>query len=203
MSTLEFGVCLRELLARAGFSATSLANIGAHSLKSTTLSWLARAGVDREVRRVLGYQIKKDERSMEAYSRDSLSGPLRALTGVIRSIAAGEFHPDETRSGYFPPAAASSSAAPAASTCTASSSTCSSPSATPASSVDGSDIENPDLDPENEAAGDTSGTLILNKTTKFVHISDGERLRCGKVLPVHKEVVAEVPASARRCPRCF
>ena len=33
------------------------------------------------------------------YSRDSLSGPLRKLTKVLRNIKAGKFQPDETRSG--------------------------------------------------------------------------------------------------------
>ena len=101
MTTLEFGACLREILHRGGFSAAELGNIGAHSLKSTTLAWLARAGVDRDVRRVLGYHIRPDERAMEAYSRDSMAGPLRTLVATISAVATGRFRPDETRSGYF------------------------------------------------------------------------------------------------------
>ena len=111
MTTFEFGLAVRTLLGERGFSPEDLKDIGAHSLKCTTLSWLAKAGVNRDVRRLLGYHIRKDEKSMEAYSRDSVAGPLRELCSVIAKIQQETFLPDSTRSGRFVDQAASSQGA--------------------------------------------------------------------------------------------
>ena len=111
---MEFGSAFRNLLLRHGHSASSLVNVGSHSLKVTTLSWLAKRGIDREVRRSLGYHIRKDELTMEAYSRDSLAGPLRTLSATIAEIRAGKFLPDVARSGQIRDDADSSSSSSAA-----------------------------------------------------------------------------------------
>ena len=101
MLTVEFGILLRGMLSDGGFSADLLRNIGSHSLKVTTLSWLAKAGLPREIRRTLGYHIRPGDRVMDAYSRDVLAGPLRELTRVLNEISGKRFDPDSTRSGYF------------------------------------------------------------------------------------------------------
>ena len=44
----EFAAAFRTVLLDLGFTHTDLANIGAHSLKVTCLSWLAKHGADRE-----------------------------------------------------------------------------------------------------------------------------------------------------------
>ena len=54
MKTVEFGVALRGLLLGGGFTSEDLKDVGAHSLKATTLSWMAKAGVDKDTRRALG-----------------------------------------------------------------------------------------------------------------------------------------------------
>ena len=117
MSTQEFAASLRHLLLFLKFTHAQIANVGAHSLKTTCLSWLAKAGVEKELRRVLGYHLRPGDRTMESYSRDAIGGPLRQLDKVILMIKKGEFEPDNTRSGRFTdkPASESSSSATASS----------------------------------------------------------------------------------------
>ena len=84
-----------------GFDLSQLHEVGAHSLKATCLSWCAKAGTDRGHRRLLGYHVKRDDKSMETYSRDGMAAPLRDLKHVIDMIGDGSFDPDSTRSGFF------------------------------------------------------------------------------------------------------
>ena len=195
--TLEFAAALRAVLRGAGIDDASLGNVGAHSLKATTLSWMAKAGIDRDTRRVLGYHIRQDERSMEAYSRDSLAGPLRSLSSVVRDIAAGRFLPDATRSGSFPVEPAAPAAAPSApsSTCSSARSSSSSSSSPPSPGAAGTgDVPAP--------AADT--VVILNLATKFYHIArDEESLRCGKPWPLRLRRAADVPRGGTLCHKCF
>ena len=76
-------------------------NFGAHSCKATLLAWLARAGVDREDRRILGYHRDPKDKSVDIYSRDDMSGPLRKLVDVLKKVEIFNFDPDATRSGVF------------------------------------------------------------------------------------------------------
>ena len=193
MATLEFGAALRELLLRGGFAPEQLGNIGAHSLKATTLSWLAKRGVDKDTRRTLGYHVKADERSMEAYSRDSLAGPLRTLSSVINEIRVGRFVPDTTRSGQVAqpdqPKAASSSSSSAAPR---------SLSPIASSQAPSSGAEEPQGDVVVE------DSFIRNETTKRFHIprEDG-KLACDRELPVRRSYCDTLPWDARLCSRCF
>ena len=50
--TQDFAAAFRALLLKSGFDETDLDNLGAHSLKTTTLAWMARAGVQRNTRRL-------------------------------------------------------------------------------------------------------------------------------------------------------
>ena len=75
---------------------------GTHSCKATALSWLSRGEVDLPTRRLLGYHAQEDERTPLVYSRDAMSGPVRALESVILQIHKREFLPDASPSGYFP-----------------------------------------------------------------------------------------------------
>jgi hypothetical protein len=77
------------------------ANIGTHSLKATILSWLAKAGVASEPRKLLGGHVVAADESMHAYSRDSLAGPLRIMQEVMEQISSGAFDPDSSRSGRW------------------------------------------------------------------------------------------------------
>ena len=70
-------------------------NVSTHSLKTTLLSWVAKASVlTPQQRRVLGHHVDREERSRLTYARDShveLQAPLFNLLGRIRK---GEFDPD-------------------------------------------------------------------------------------------------------------
>lgn len=92
---------LCEMLSRYGVLKESLTNVGAHSLKATALSWLAKAGVEERVRRILGYHIKPKDSSVVLYSRDALAGSLAKLVEVIGYIRVGRFRPDASRSGRW------------------------------------------------------------------------------------------------------
>jgi len=50
------GVWLRPLLTQVGASKEQVAHYGTHRCKATTLSWLAKAGVDLQTRALLGYR---------------------------------------------------------------------------------------------------------------------------------------------------
>ena len=100
LSTAEAGAWARELLKSMGNSAE---DAGAHSCKITLLLWLAKFGIDEQVRLTLGYHVGRSSDTMLHYSRDALSGPLRTLNTVISAVIHGKFRPDVSRSGYFVP----------------------------------------------------------------------------------------------------
>ena len=101
LRTTEASIWLCELLQKYSLSVAPLENVGSHSMKATTLSWLAKAGVPEKVRRLLGYHIKPKDKSLIIYSRDALAGPLETLRDLTLKIAMGEFSPDVTRSGRW------------------------------------------------------------------------------------------------------
>ncbi len=96
----QAGLWLRGILKMLGESHDAVSNVGTRSCKTTVLSWLAKAGVALETRRILGMHIRPGEQTPLVYSRDALSGPLREMQAVIDEVASGAFRPDETRSGY-------------------------------------------------------------------------------------------------------
>ena len=73
---------LCEMLNRYGVAKEKLTNTGAHSLKATALSWLAKAGVEERIRRVLGYHVKPKDSSVALYSRHALAGSLERLVEI-------------------------------------------------------------------------------------------------------------------------
>ena len=77
-------------------------SVSSHSLKSTCLSWAAKAGMPRESRRLLGRHADAVQSADSFYSRDLIIGPLRELQCVIRWVREGLFHPDNNRAEYFP-----------------------------------------------------------------------------------------------------
>ena len=78
----------------------SLARVTTHSLKHTTLGWLAKFGVYGETQTLLAHH-STGPLSTLAYSRDALSGPLRKLESLLYQVRTGKFCPDSTRSGYW------------------------------------------------------------------------------------------------------
>ena len=97
LQTTEAAMWLCELLHRHGVPKEHLTNVGAHSLKATALSWLAKAGVDEKLRRLLGYHVKPKDSSVVLYSRDALAGSLAELMRVVEAIRTGKFRPDVSR----------------------------------------------------------------------------------------------------------
>ena len=77
--------------------------ISSHSAKATCLSWLAKMGVGREDRDILGRHVNVLQGAGPLYSRDIISAPLRQLELVIAKIAGKQFWPDHNRSGFFTP----------------------------------------------------------------------------------------------------
>ena len=75
--------------------------LDSHSAKKALLSWAAKFGLSKPVRKDLGYHSRGKDRSVSAYSRDVQAAPLRKLRRVEKAVEAGLFHPDKTRSGYF------------------------------------------------------------------------------------------------------
>ena len=101
LHTTEGAMWLCEMLNRYGVAKEKLTNIGAHSLKATALSWLAKAGVEERIRRVLGYHVKPKDSSVVLYSRDALAGSLERLIEIVNCIRSGCFRPDVSRSGRW------------------------------------------------------------------------------------------------------
>ena len=81
--------------------------VRSHSLKCTPLSWSCKYGTDLPTRRLLGHHLDPHAISPETYSRDSMGPAVRCLESTLKDIKAGEFRPDETRSGRFVRAAQS------------------------------------------------------------------------------------------------
>ena len=100
-TTVEFASSVRDLLLRHGVPSDLIINIGAHSMKSTLLSWVAKFGLDKPTRRMLGYHAEPKDKSVETYSRDAMAAPLRKLDEVLAAVRSGRFLPDANRSGHF------------------------------------------------------------------------------------------------------
>ena len=77
--------------------------ITSHSAKATCLSWLAKMGVGREDRDILGRHVNVLQGAGPLYSRDIISAPLRKLEDTIAKISGKQFWPDHNRSGLFTP----------------------------------------------------------------------------------------------------
>ena len=179
--------------------------VATHSCKATLLAWSARAGLDHDVRRLLGYHSGSSDQSMLVYSRDAMSHPLRLLVDLIGKVAAGTFDPDLTRSGMF----AREAGAQMAATDDIDSSSCGS-----------EDEDDRDVFEEEQAieqvAGDWQPKLpepdsaqvyVRHATSRCLHkIMDeaGTHLACGRAMPARYEVQGERPKFLHPlCGTCF
>ena len=91
LSTSEASVWLCEVLRKYSLSPGVLDNVGAHSLKATALSWLAKFMAPEKVRRLMGYHVKPKDKTVLIYSRDALAAGLQVLTNIITSIRDRKF----------------------------------------------------------------------------------------------------------------
>ena len=169
--------------------------VSAHSLKATTLSWAAKAGLGHGTRRLLGHHAAPKDRSMLTYSRDALAAPLRELDRVYELIRSGSFRPDMSRSGIMaetldcsPPLSAPLPVLGSFS--------CSSSSGGDSSSEEGGGVPGGAV-PE---AG-----LVLNCASRVLHIDgDDGHVRCGSRVPKAAEFTVSWPVCAYvPCGKCF
>lgn len=73
--------------------------ISTHSLKSTSISWCSKFGLDEGTKALLARHLSAIKNPQALYSRDLLSPVLRAYDQVLAAIRTGMFQPDRTRSG--------------------------------------------------------------------------------------------------------
>ena len=76
-------------------------DVTSHSLKTTCLSWAAKAERPREQRRLLGRHSSALQDADSVYARDLAVAPVKALQRVLLLIREGEFSPDQPRSDFF------------------------------------------------------------------------------------------------------
>ena len=98
LSNHEANELIRELFSKAPFP---LPGVGTHSFKGTILSWIAKANVPQESRKLLGGHVIQGDVTMHTYGRDALSGPLREMEAVLIDIFEDRFRPDVSRSGMY------------------------------------------------------------------------------------------------------
>lgn len=97
VTTSEAGSWMRSLLSqRLG----EIEYTTIHTLKSTPLSWCAKAGLCETTRLLLGHHVT-GKHSADVYARDVLAAPLRDFDKVLQQIQNGALRPDATRSGMI------------------------------------------------------------------------------------------------------
>ena len=97
VTTTEAGKWLRSLLSKV---LGEIEYTTVHSLKATPLSWCAKAGLEPDVRLLLGHHVT-GKKSADVYARDVLAAPLRQFDLVLQQIRNGSLRPDSTRSGML------------------------------------------------------------------------------------------------------
>ena len=123
MSSNEITFWLRQALIQNGFDPREVDSLSSHSCKTTILSWAAKRGLGKSVRKILGYHVQPDDVSPLTYGRDNLSAPLYQAIAMMKEIAEGKFSPDSSRSARFPKGVKVSAGAAAGSTSQASTET--------------------------------------------------------------------------------
>lgn len=95
VTTAEAGAWLRQILHKGG---QPCFGITGHSLKSTTLSWASKFGLEKHARLQLGHHATGDG-TLNTYGRDFLAPALRKYEEMLAAVRNGSFYPDLTRSG--------------------------------------------------------------------------------------------------------
>eukprot|EP00435_Cladocopium_sp_Y103_P019029 s203_g4.t1 len=224
VTSKEASKWLVELLSKIS---PDLHSVSSHSLKCTTLSWLAKAGSSEPHRLILGHH-SSGKGSLEVYSRDLLAAPFRTLEEVLRQVRIGALQPDKTRSGMIRQAAvADCRDIPQSSDQTASNQTNGpDPQKADSSSSSGSSSSSSSTDSESDSSGDEGKprhwtkissrrshikawgemTMYQHKSSKIVHVeSDSEtrQFQCGIVASDEHEIILETTLlDTRKCKRC-
>ena len=95
LSSEEIGDFLNHVLGLTGERVVT-----SHCMKTTTLTWCAKYGLEEPARTLLGHHELQSQ-SLACYSRDMLSRPLALYESMLLNIRSGSFLPAETRSGRF------------------------------------------------------------------------------------------------------
>lgn len=194
-----------------------LDNVSSHSLKATTLSWLAKAGCDPHHRTILGHH-SSGKGSLEVYSRDMLSAPLRTLEEVLRQIRIGALHPDLTRSGHIqqpskpdckddPIKSPSKQPEEQAVSSSSSSSTSSSSSSDEDEAAEQQWLSLGNADPSVLHSAWGNFNMYQHEVSKIVHVeadSESCTFKCGmKATSEHKLIHSTAFLDSRKCKRCL
>ena len=97
VTSAEAGAWLRQILKQGGHHAEGVTG---HSLKSTTLSWATKFGLDKHRCLQLGHHATGDG-ALRTYGRDFLAPALRQCNEMLTAVRNGVFFPDLSRSGRF------------------------------------------------------------------------------------------------------
>eukprot|EP00435_Cladocopium_sp_Y103_P067215 s303_g29.t1 len=98
MTTAEGSYWTKDVLVMLGMDATSANVFSSHSLKTTCLSWVSKAGgLSLQERLWLGHHETEEGKMAITYARDALVGALIKLRLVVESIKKGLFDPDLSR----------------------------------------------------------------------------------------------------------
>ena len=211
VSTSEAAAWLRRLLVLQGELPEDVSGLACHSLKCTTLSWCAKAGVEESTRLLLGHHLAPGQKMAVTYARDAMAAPLRKLIAVIGQVRRAELLPDSTRSGYLvaedgkaddgpvpsgAPQEAESSAEEPGKSCSSDSSSDASSSGPPADSA--SDASDEPLDERG---------VVVNTATWVAHLrtpNNALRLACGRRVALSMDDYdASFHSGTRMCRVCF
>ena len=191
--------------------------VSSHSLKATTLSWLAKYGADEPERALLGHHVFGGQ-SLAVYSRDMLSKPLRTYVSMLQDIRDLIFRPDSTRSGWMTRGVVrvdsraqvikvESDEEPIQAHAEVSGTESSSSSSSASSSdLDGVEehLVSPTVGPGVEKF--ESGPCWQHASSKMLHRAgrDASRLKCGRrVVAMHTWLEGGATFKWPRCSRCF
>jgi hypothetical protein len=97
LSTGEVTLWLRDILVSQGCDRNDVMRLTSHSLKTTILSWAAKAGMSLQTRRILGHHVDPEARSALTYSRDAIISAQIEVYDMLLQIGANSFDPDLTR----------------------------------------------------------------------------------------------------------
>ena len=86
-----------------GAPKTADRRVSTHSLKSTSMSWVSKFGVNDQARAVLARHISVVSSATAVYSRDLLSPVLRQFDMMLAAVRSKDFLPDASRSGMLTP----------------------------------------------------------------------------------------------------
>ena len=157
--------------------------------------------------------------SLEVYSRDLLSAPLRTLEDILRQIRIRSLHPDLTRSGHIQrpskPDCRDEQTQQASKQDDKSSSSSSSTTSSASSGEASGDENQPEekwsslgaIDPEVRQSTWENFTMYQHRLSKIVHAeadSETRTFKCGlKSTSDHNKIQGTVFLENRKCKRCL